>query len=344
MELHSVLKDGLIGTPYPHDPTMLKIIVFSHNRAAQCELTLTSVFDRFQTHLPVSINVLYTTTDESFERGYSRLRSQFSSRGVEFLRVQKDAMHRRAYFDIDNLAHILSNKQLRENGNNFKELTEKALAAPEIEVVLFLSDECVFYKPLLITPEILNLLAKGGGNTAFTTRLGLNVQRKPLSLRDQTRYCQWYADKAVDAWSERFNVLGNIYNAASLRLFLQPLYYNSMKTLQQYGAERAEKLDAWNTQYCFHTQRLVELSIDDVHVASQRELNEQCIRGNTLRIPVTGYINGVSINVRNVNFEHDPQQLLQSIPSEQPDYGNHSGVGHYHVVVGSRISARQSPL
>lgn len=62
----------------------MNIIIFSKDRACQCDLTLTSLFNNFcyESEFP---QVLYTFSDDRFERGYKKLIDKWANK-VEFIK------------------------------------------------------------------------------------------------------------------------------------------------------------------------------------------------------------------------------------------------------------------
>ncbi|MBL7975600.1 MAG: hypothetical protein JNJ85_11850 [Candidatus Kapabacteria bacterium] len=293
---------------------MIKLIVLSQDRASQCDVLLSSIFSRFEAAIPYSVTVVFGASNEHYAEGYTYLQKKYSQQNVEFKNiVVTDKHHSSAYTNVLNLARILRDSSLSKKKTNFKEVLESSLTGSS-HIGLF-TDECIIYKQMRITTEILNLLSVSSSSTTFSTRLGMNVIQKPQNIRDQTRYCLWNSSNEVSSlWSESFSVKGNLYDAEFLIEFLRPLYYNSVQTLEKYASESVKKYKALQKNYCFHRQRVVEVHIDEAKSFSRKEINNEYIQGNELHFVIPDAINKPSVDAINVGFNVGAASTYTEVP------------------------------
>jgi hypothetical protein len=122
---------------------MIKVIIFSKDRPAQLDLTLTSIARNFQ--LDASVYVLYKASNTKFEEGYDILREY---------REPTDCYCMGEYDFRDDLLRLM--------------------AGPE-KYTMFLTDDDIFYRKADYTEKDLDDLFSINGFYCFSNRLGINT-------------------------------------------------------------------------------------------------------------------------------------------------------------------------
>lgn len=118
---------------------MFNTLVFSRNRAAQLDLTLSSIFEYIS---PNQVFVTYSYSDEKFKAGYEKLKQNY-----------KDVVFWDRTSLTEDIVRFLSVKS---------------------NLVCFATDDSIFYRKPEYSPDELNGLFDLGGFQSFSHRLGLN--------------------------------------------------------------------------------------------------------------------------------------------------------------------------
>lgn len=121
---------------------LLNSIIFSKDRAMQLDLLLQTMFDRFKID-DYKINVLYTTSNDEFQKGFDILISKYPN--VNFLREKS--------FKSDLLS--LFN---------------------ESEYTMFFVDDIIFYNDVILNKDELHNIFEFSKAICFSLRLGLNTK------------------------------------------------------------------------------------------------------------------------------------------------------------------------
>ncbi|MBL7997624.1 MAG: hypothetical protein JNL32_03205, partial [Candidatus Kapabacteria bacterium] len=68
---------------------MIHVVLYSENRAAQCDVALESILSRLTATTAIHITVLYSASSDEFRHGYEILRNSYTSQEVNFVENQQ---------------------------------------------------------------------------------------------------------------------------------------------------------------------------------------------------------------------------------------------------------------
>jgi len=186
------------------DLPALHLIIFSKDRACQLDLLLRSITFRFS-YLPSRISILYTWSDEKFQKGYEKLQEKGHISRIEWIRERDFAT------DLSRLVGQMNRE----------------------DYVLFLVDDNVFYKPC----DISTLLPVFSPKHLFISlRCSRSFVRfKPPVFKTQHPYLEWkwnYAKKDRTKWNYPFSVDGHIFHVAHMQKVLKAIQFKAPNSLE----------------------------------------------------------------------------------------------------------------
>lgn len=181
-------------------------VVFSKDRAAQLELLLRSV----QKHIPnifSDISVLYTTSDEEYEKGYSILKEEFG-----------------------NYANFVRETNFCEN--------TKELSKTDAKLLCYLTDDDIFYRKFSNTLKDIHDVFDDMEIGCLSLRLGRNtVIQNPVTKEQTTcpnylanyegKFLIWnkYTIQGNSNYSYNLSVDGHIFRAKTIQNIMRPLSF-----------------------------------------------------------------------------------------------------------------------
>lgn len=260
---------------------MVKLILFSKNRAAQLDAHLQSIFAN-DNSLFSSIDVIYTASDEDFERAYQVLIRDW----VDPLTPLK--FHREDEFRID-LLDILDNS------------TD--------EFVCFGVDDNIIYKEIPLDQwDVLNCLGHEGA-ACLSLRLGQNTSMQCLYTNQFAQMPEWTYGVGghkteILAWNWRkmpphqnfgypMSVDYHIFDTKKISSILQNCQFSNPNSLE--CSLQGQKNRLGDLMYCLPESAVVNLPLNRVqsicennfgkfYGVSERELNDLFLRGQRISL------------------------------------------------------------
>jgi hypothetical protein len=223
------------------DIMTVHIIVFSFNRAMQCDSVLRSILLHVKaSHLKVS--VIWRATGEHLP-GYTRLKELHEPEGVvfheqggrpSFLRdvLPRLTRPRNAY-------HWLRNSYIRRM-DNFQPLLERLIRETPCQVISFNTDDTIYYRDELLPKAAFDRILAHPASSSYKVYVGANQGDCP-PLKSMNGLLMWdYYDPSMNRhWAYPFSVDGTYYEKSALLSFLRQLLYHNPVTLESYGVTMA---------------------------------------------------------------------------------------------------------
>jgi len=216
---------------------MHHIIVFSFNRAMQCESVLRSILERVKTD-KLTVSVVWRATGEHLD-GYALLRRQYEPKGVRFYEQSGRAGFFRHVLPRlwmpRNLYHWLKYDYVRK-ADNFKPLLEKVIAETPADFVSFNTDDNVYYRDEVLPETAFRRLRENPYGSSYRVYVGGNLSACPQGLRREGDVLCWdYLDPAMQThWAYPFAVDGTFYAKPALLDVIHRVLYHNPVTLEAY--------------------------------------------------------------------------------------------------------------
>jgi hypothetical protein len=294
---------------------MLSVLLFSKNNPVQCDLALTSLFENLATEKQLCIHVIYTSAEEQFTLGYNKIASKFSHNLVNFHRVRiggktsalKRLFNSGSQKDTDDLNALY----------RLEETTRTIVQSLTSSATLLMYDECVIAKKLRLSNEIINLVTVKPNDSLFSLRMGLNINQKPLNIRDQNRYCKWDVPSSIKWWSERFSIEGTLYATSALRQLFNSITFDSIEKLVLNANKLSDRKNLFFEGFCYHTSKSMKIDVDTLYGPSYEDMNAVLLQDYSMVMPELSMSSQPIIQVKNVRFyQHDKPTIILSPESQ----------------------------
>lgn len=257
----------------------IHIIVFSFNRAMQCDTVLRSIV----LHLggaDVTVSVIWHAT-ELHNQGYMVLNDIYKEHGIRF--YERSQRERGSFFDtifprlynVRNLYHWIKYKQVRSM-DNFPVLLEKLIESTPADLVSFNTDDNIYYADEVLTEQVFARILERPKEVSYRTYVGSNQQDCPsMEIEGDLLAWDYYDPQMYRHWAYPFSVDGTFYERAFLLAFLRSLLYHNPVTLESFGVShaRAKHLFAKGLSPKKSTMVALPLNKVDMFVASNRRGN-----------------------------------------------------------------------
>jgi hypothetical protein len=212
---------------------MIQVVIFSYDRAMQLDLLLRSI-KKFDTQRIFSISVLFACSSEAYQTAYDRLKNNYPD--IHWIQEQCYAKLRINYqFDFaywHNLYWWLKNSIFRKNKSNFKSCLLELLAGTEYPFTMFLTDDSLFYNPVIISESCMEKIKRQPEKYSFSFRHGMHLQGGVY--RKQTGYIDWntFENDVKTDWGYPFSVDGHVYDSRTVYWIINKILLNNPNTME----------------------------------------------------------------------------------------------------------------
>lgn len=216
---------------------MYHIIVFSFNRAMQCESVLRSILEHVKTPR-LTLSVVWRATGEHVD-GYASLRRLYEPKGVRFYEQSGHISFFRQVLPRlwmpRNLYHWLKYDYLRK-ADNFKPLLEQVIAETPADFVSFNTDDNIYYRDEVLPETAFRRIRNNPYCASYRVLVGSNLTASPAGLRRENEvFCWDYYDPAMHTcWAYPFAVDGTFYARTALLDVIHRVLYHNPVTLESY--------------------------------------------------------------------------------------------------------------
>lgn len=238
----------------------------------QLDTLLRSIFNNFKFE-GFKIEVLYNTTNQNYEMGYTLLKNKFTN--VSFIKesTQKD------YFTIKdcnfyNIKKFIKHKKLRTAKTNFRSLL-KTLLHEQVEYTMFLTDDSAFYAPVQLEKEIFEWISECPTKRSFSLRLGLEMNHAGAK-NIIGKYLTWhfYDPQETSNWSYQFSVDGHIYSNKLICQLADNIYFTNPSFFESLLCNYIKEKHLLEEGRCYTKSVLLSFPINIVQqVANNESLN-----------------------------------------------------------------------
>ena len=234
-------------TPVAPAMSSFHIIVFSFNRAMQCESVLRSIRERVKTPR-LTVSVVWRATGSHLD-GYRQLRGMYEAQGVRFFEQAGAIGFFRHVLPLlwmpRNLYHWLKFDYVRK-ADNFKPLLEQVIAETPDDFVAFNTDDNLYYRDELLPDAAFRLILADPYGSSYRVIQGANLADCPAVAQREPGFLQWdyYASEAQSSWTYPFSVDGQFFERQALLSVIRRVLYHNPVTLESYtvGYVRRKRL------------------------------------------------------------------------------------------------------
>lgn len=268
------------------------IIVFSFNRAMQCESVLRSIIENVK-GCKIVISVLWHANPEH-EVGYCMLKEMYRDKNVNFYERGKT----RSSFlkDISprlgrlrNLYHWLKYSRVRAM-DDFQPLLENLLEEVETDLVSFNTDDNIYFREMILSEQIFDIILNNPFDASFRTYVGRNQSDcPPVNEVGGLLYWNYYDNKMYRHWAYPFSVDGTFYERKELLAFLKKLLYHNPVTLEAFGVSFARKMRIFKNGYSPENSCMVAIPLNKVDNLVQENRHGELTVGMLNDLFVNGY-------------------------------------------------------
>ena len=223
------------------------IILFSFNRAMQCDSVLRSIRRHVKTD-DLTLSVVWRATG-AHRDGYALLRRLNEPEGVRFYEQSGCAGFFRHVLPRlwmpRNLYHWLKFPYIR-SADNFQPMLERIIADTPADFVSFNTDDNIYYRDELLSPAAFHLIRNDPYGTSYRVQNGSNQTNCEPTVQRNADFLQWdYYDPAMQSnWAYPFSVDGTFYERSALLDVIRRVLYHNPITLESYvvGYVRSKRL------------------------------------------------------------------------------------------------------
>lgn len=289
---------------------MIKIIIFSFDRALQLEALLASV-RKYWNKTEYNLSVIYNTSHESFEQGYQILKNQYSEYNFIKETENKYAYPWQTYFSLFNVKKLLRYPHTRKQKTNFRELVIKETNSASCEYVMFLTDDSVFIKDVFLSNEDLSFIDNNPFQNQLSLRLGKNITEKPADISCRRGKIEWdfHLYRQARSWGYNFSVDAHIYSKKLITGLVGKIIFNNPTTLEGHLNNYVQIHNLANHGRTFEEPFILSFPInmvqniahnESLHISTE-QLNKMFIEGKRLEYIVPAEI---------LEFQQYPEEVV----------------------------------
>jgi len=212
---------------------MIQVVIFSFNRALQLDSLIESIL-RYDNSKSFETIVLYSYSSNVYKKSYDLLKKKYPSivwKEENTEKIQKLNFDFN-YFHLHNWYWWLKYPMLRMKKSNFKRLLLKTIEESKHDFLMFLTDDSLFYREIIIPQESIQRMIDTSGKTSLSLRHGVNLKGGVYTIEKDV--IQWDIkdnDEKTD-WGYPFSVDGHIYLKNKILPALKKTIFNNPNTLE----------------------------------------------------------------------------------------------------------------
>jgi hypothetical protein len=242
----------------------------------------------------VRLNVVYNTSDDFYEEGYTILRNKFSE--VVFVKEKDD--YRASFLFKEELFHWRNyfNRLMYasgQKGTSFKRNVKDILHSYDCPLVFFLTDDSVFVGDPFVAPEVRESIVAFPSSTMFSFRHGFNLSDRPRrNLFECGSYAHYRFDKRDSPhWTFKFSVDGHIYDREFVKKLSSKISYSNPNSFEAFLNTYSEKKNLFENILFNKCSSLVGFELNQVQRFSSNhslnfsaeKLNDYFLKGYSLK-------------------------------------------------------------
>lgn len=211
---------------------MITTIIFSFDRAMQLELLLNSIVNYDEKKI-LSLNILFNSSTPEFLLGYNKLIQKYPTLNwISETKTKNHFVPPCLPFYWHNYYWWLKYKHNRWTNSNFKAKVIEIISNSQSKFVMFLTDDSLFFKKIILDSEVIQKVKDNPLNTCFSFRHGGNIYGGNISKTDD--FIKWRRNDhhSHPEWSYPFSVDGHIYDRGVLTKILKKVIFKNPNTLE----------------------------------------------------------------------------------------------------------------
>jgi len=212
---------------------MIRVVIFSFDRAMQLDLLLNSI-EKFDSQRLFSVRVLYACSSETYLTAYNRLKKKYPN--ICWVQEQLYKKPRINYqFDFGywhNLYWWLKSSVFRKSKSNFKSCLLEILSNIDYQYTMFLTDDSLFYNTINIPERNFEKIKNEPEKYSFSLRQGINTRGG--IYQEQTNDICWnvYENDIHTDWGYPFSIDGLIYDSRTIYRIIKKILLNNPNTME----------------------------------------------------------------------------------------------------------------
>lgn len=310
---------------------MIHIIVFSFNRALQLDTLLTS-FIRHWKSPTYKVSILYNTSDDFFQKGYSILKEKYGgNNNISFYKETNfDGYKLTDFLNIRNIKHYLDTKSIRKPKSNFRSLLLSILSDNDAELCMFMTDDAMYIDDVNIEKEHLDWIKQTPYSNQYVLRFGEHTNNRPATTKIANGNVEWKCSEHIfdSVWGYTFSVDAHIYTKSLIVKYFKKYIFANPNTLEGIIADRMYcNHDADNAR-CVLSPKLLSFPINMVQDVANNEsccvdityLNQMYLDGYELTYPIPEHIQFFQVYPTYLEFKKG--DIKKRIEIGKPTYDN----------------------
>ena len=274
----------------------MQIIIFSYNRAMQLSALIHS-FLKWWEGDDYSIDVIYNTSSNEYERGYELLQDSLSSNmNIRFSKEKKVSI---THWSIGELTSVYNIKLLylcpflRRKKTNFRDILLRIMKSSKYKSTMFLTDDSVFIRPINFDKNIENWICERSLQRQFSFRHGVELMPHGGDIAKIEIGYQWTFTQYEKSnhWGYNFSLDAHVYCTQTMYQFLCGVTFSNPNTLESSGILHSSKKNVFWEGQCGNNVAILSFPINIVQRtfdnkalnADVKTLNDYFLKGFQLR-------------------------------------------------------------
>ena len=308
---------------------MLQIIVFSFNRAIQLDALINSIFNKWK-DVEILIDVIYSSSDEVFENGYSLLKERLMKHGnVHFHKENKKKFPKWSFTELTNLYNLkllYLCPFLRGRRTDFRDILISILKETIAPCTMFLTDDSVFIKDIRWGNDIEQWIGIDERQHQYSYRHGLElIPDVPLDtdnnsiifLNEKVYEWSFSAFKKNNHWGYNFSLDAHVYGTKFIYRLLNHASFSNPNTLESCVGLHVGKKNLLTIGRCGEYICILSYPINVVQKvfknaalnASPRTLNDYYLKGYILEYPPINNITAFQVYPEHVYVTKNAERI-----------------------------------
>lgn len=274
--------------------------------------------------------VIYNTSDIEFEKGYEMLKEQYNCLFLKEMQVTKQSYPMNCYLKLFNWKKMIRYPKARQQSTNFRELTLQCISDSNAELTMFLTDDSIFIKPVVIKSEWMRLVRDNPTISQLSLRLGKQFDVQPKDRREVLNLIAWYYSENPinNSWGYRFSVDAHLYETNCLKNVLNKCIFTNPTFLEAFVQDYAKRHGLWNKGYSLTEPRILSYPLNMVQTIDSNEsqnvspniMNDLFLRGYKIVYPIPHHITAFQQYPEYVEFINPKSNEKKTISLSAPTY------------------------
>ena len=211
---------------------MIQVVIFSFNRAMQLDSLIESIFC-YDNSNSLDLTVLYSYSSAAYKEGYDLLKKKHPSIvwKEEKVEIKPVFDFNFDFFTLRNWYWWFKYPVVRRKKSDFKHLLITTIKESKHDLLMFLTDDSLFYREIIIPQESIQRMIDTSGKTSFSLVHGANIEGGVYTIEKDIIQLN-IKDNDEKTWGYPFSVDGHIYLKNKILPVLKNTIFNNPNTLE----------------------------------------------------------------------------------------------------------------